>query len=76
MREWPQYQARFTFSFTPRLYRIADKEMRLLPRATIADTFLFPDTVTFEAGFPTQVSAFNPAANWQNELAEMANTML
>ena len=75
MREWPQYQARFAVSFSPRLYRISDKQMKLLPRTTVADTFVQPDSLTFEAEFPAQVSAFNPAANWQTEIAEMVRAM-
>jgi hypothetical protein len=76
MREWPQYRAQFALSFSPRFYRIADSAMRLLPRATVEETFLHPESLMFEASFPSQVSAFNPSANWQVQLAEMADLLL
>lgn len=76
MRKWPQYQAQFALSFSPRLYRISDPEMRLLQRALVEDTYLRPDSVTFDATFPARVSAFNPADRWQVELANMADTLL
>jgi hypothetical protein len=76
MRGWPQYQAQFALSFSPRLYRIADQDMRLLPRAVVAETFIRPDSLKFDATFPARVSAFNPAERWQTELVRMAEALL
>ena len=76
MRGWPQYQAQFALSFSPRLYRISDQAVRLLRRAVVEETFVRPDSLTFEATFPARVSAFNPAEQWQAELVRMADALL
>lgn len=71
MRDWQQYGARFSLSFAPRLYRIRDEAMLLLPRATVEETFLRPDSLSFEVAFPARVSAYNPSLQWQSDLGAM-----
>ncbi|MCA0015563.1 PD-(D/E)XK motif protein [Mesorhizobium sp. B292B1B] len=70
MRSWSVYQARHVITFT-RLYSVDDPEMRLLTSALIGQTFVVPGSVNFELQLPTRVSTFNPAANWQTEVASM-----
>ena len=71
MSDWSAYSTRYTPTFPPRLYRVADPAMRLLRREEIAATFVAPGSLTFTLHFPDRVSAFNPAANWQDELSQM-----
>lgn len=70
MRGWSAYQIRLQITFT-RLYAINDPEMRLLTSAALDGTFVVPSSVSFELQLPTRVSAFNPAQNWQGEVAAM-----
>jgi hypothetical protein len=65
MATWSPYQAKFTPTFAPRLYRVADPEMRLLRREEIEKTYVLPDSVSFEAVFPDQITQVNPLPNWQ-----------
>ncbi|WP_210214382.1 hypothetical protein, partial [Sinorhizobium meliloti] len=67
---WSAYQIRLQITFT-RLYAINDPEMRLLTSAALDGTFVVPSSVSFELQLPTRVSAFNPAQNWQGEVAAM-----
>lgn len=71
MRDWAAYQGRYGISFA-RLYSVDDPAMRLLTSSLIDQTFAVPSSVTFELQLPNQVSAFNPATNWQAEVAAMA----
>lgn len=71
MRTWSVYQQRFAMTFA-RLYDAADPQMRLLDRGLVEQTFAVFDSVTFEMLFPSLVSAYNPAENWQLEIAAMA----
>ena len=71
MRDWSAYATRYTATFPPRLYRVADTAMRLLRREDVAATFVAPASMSFTMHLPDQVSAFNPAPSWQHELAEM-----
>lgn len=70
MRGWNAYQVRYMITFT-RLYSVDDPEMRLLTSALIDQTFAVPGSVSFELQLPPRVSTFNPAANWQTEVASM-----
>lgn len=47
--------------------------MRLLDRGLVEQTFIVPDSMRFEALFPSRVSSYNPAENWQQELAAMVH---
>lgn len=71
MREWSAYTVRYSHSFAPRLYRVADPAMALLERSTIAETCVVPSSVSFSALFPERVSAFNPAENWLTAISEI-----
>lgn len=71
MRGWSVYQIRHAISFA-RLYAVDDPEMRLLTSALLDQTFAVPGSVSFELELPASVSAFNPAASWQAEIAAMA----
>lgn len=71
MSDWSAYATRYTPTFPPRLYRVADPAMRLLRREQVATTFVAPDSLTFSVHFPDRVSAFNPAPSWQSELSQM-----
>jgi hypothetical protein len=71
MREWSAYAIRYTATFPPRLYRVADPAMRLLRREVLEDTFVSPASVSFSMAIPDSVSAFNPAASWQQEIVGM-----
>jgi hypothetical protein len=68
MSGWVVYQRHFTITFG-RLYDVADPAMRLLTREAIEQTFAVVDSVTFSLLLPERVSAFNPSARWQEELA-------
>ena len=70
MRGWSVYQQRYGITFA-RLYDVEDQEMRLLDRGLVEQTFTVPDSVKFEVLLPSKLSAFNPAENWQQELAAM-----
>jgi hypothetical protein len=71
MAQWGAYSTRYSHTFPPRLYRVADPAMRLLTREMLADTFAEPASVSFALHLPEQVSAYNPAANWQDALASI-----
>jgi hypothetical protein len=71
MRGWSVYQQRYAITFA-RLYDVADPEMRLLDRGLIEQTFVVPESVRFELSVPSLVSTYNPAENWQQELAALA----
>ncbi len=71
MSEWSAYGTRYTHSFPPRLYRVADPSMRLLRREDLATTFIVPSSLSFTLHIPDRVSAFNPAPNWQDELSSI-----
>ena len=70
MRAWHMYQQRFAITFA-RLYDVAAPEMRLLNRALVEQTFAVPDSLTFELALPSLLSAYNPAENWQQEVAAL-----
>ncbi|TPK87011.1 PD-(D/E)XK motif protein [Mesorhizobium sp. B2-4-13] len=71
MRGWNVYQQRFAITFA-RLYDVADPEMRLLDRGLVEQTFVVPDSLSFELAVPSLLSAFNPVEDWQKEIAAMA----
>lgn len=71
MKDWTAYATRYTATFPPRLYRLADPAMRLLDRADVARTFVVPSSLAFTLHIPDSVSAFNPATSWQSELSRM-----
>jgi hypothetical protein len=71
MRGWSVYQQRYTVSFA-RLYDVADPGMHLLDRELIQQTFADPDSLTFELTIPSIVSAYNPADDWQKQIAAIA----
>lgn len=68
---WAAYQQRFALTFA-RLYDVHDPSMRFLDRLLVEQTFVVPDSLTFELALPSQVSTYNPAENWQQEVARMA----
>ncbi len=70
MKDWVAYQGKYAITFA-RLYSVDDPEMRLLTSSLIDQTFAVPGSVSYELQLPTLVSAFNPAANWQAEIASM-----
>lgn len=72
MADWSVYGTRYAHSFLPRLYRLDDQSMRLLTRDVLARTFVQPDGLTFTMHLPDQVSAHNPAPNWESELERIA----
>ncbi len=73
MSGWSVYQARYAIMFA-RIYAVDDPEMRLLTSALLDQTFAVPGSVSFELQLPSRVSAFNPAASWQSEIATMVTT--
>ncbi|KPH77317.1 PD-(D/E)XK motif protein [Bosea vaviloviae] len=75
MHDWSAYATRYTATFQPRLYRVADTAMRLLRREAVAKTFVAPASLSFAMHLPDQVSAFNPAPRWQQELAGMVHSL-
>lgn len=75
MSGWNVYQVRHVSTFT-RLYSVDDPEMRLLTSALLDQTFAVPGSVSFELQLPTRVSTFNPAENWQTEVAAMIPSKL
>jgi hypothetical protein len=75
MSGWAVYQQHFTITFA-RLYDVADTEMRLLVRETVEQTFVNPESLSFELDIPARLSAFNPAEDWQTEIAAMVRDQL
>lgn len=75
MKDWSVYSIRYTSTFSPKLYRIADPAMRMLRRKEIEETFVLPQSLSFTMTFPDTVSAFNPALNWQGEIASMLSQL-
>ena len=71
MQEWSAYGTRYTHTFLPRLYRVEDTAMLTLNRDLLAQTFVQPEGLAFTMHIPEQVSAFNPAPNWEVELETM-----
>lgn len=76
MSEWSVYSNRYTATFPPRLYRIADPAMRLLRREIVEETFVSPASLSFTMALPEAVSAFNPAASWQQEIAGIVRRLI
>ena len=68
MQEWSVYQTRYAHTFLPRLYRVDDPAMLLLGRDLLSRTFVQAQGLSFTMHIPEQVSAFNPAPNWEAEL--------
>lgn len=75
MRDWPQYAVRYALTFAPRLYRIRDDGMALLARSAVEETFLRPDSLTFEVAFPARISPYNPSHDWQADLGSIVAAM-
>ncbi|MFT6943440.1 MAG: hypothetical protein ACJAUW_000009 [Yoonia sp.] len=75
MKDWSVYQTRYTHSFSPRLYRVADPSMRLLRREEVSLTYVVPSSLSFTLHFPDSVSAFNPAPSWQAELSHFVQRL-
>lgn len=73
MRNWSTYAVRYTHTFAPRLYRVADPAMRILRREELDRTFVLSDSVSFTLHIPDQVSAFNPAASWEDGVARIVD---
>ena len=71
MRGWNVYQQRFAITFA-RLYDLSDPNMHLLDRNIVDQTFAVPESLSFELAVPSTLSAFNPAEDWQKEIATMA----
>lgn len=71
MRGWSVYQQRYAITFA-RLYDVSDPDMRLLHRNLVEQTYADPDSLTFELTIPSIVSAYNPAEDWQKQIAAMA----
>ncbi len=70
---WSVYQARYAITFA-RLYSVDDPEMRLLTSEVLDQTFAIPGSVSFDLQLPSRVSHFNPATNWQSEIAALATS--
>jgi hypothetical protein len=71
MQEWSVYQTRYAHTFLPRLYRVDDPAMLLLGRDLLGRTFVQAQGLSYTMHIPEQVSAFNPAPNWEAELELM-----
>ena len=71
MRNWSAYQQRYALTFA-RLYDVMDEAMRLLERGLVEQTYVVPDSLNFDLALPLLVSAFNPADDWQQEIAKIA----
>ena len=71
MQGWGVYGTRYAHSFPPRLYRLDDPAMRLLDRELLSRTFVQPDGLSFTMHLPSQVSPFNPAPSWEDEIEAM-----
>lgn len=71
MRERSAYCTQYVHTFLPRLYRVDDPAMRLLRRDMLAETFVQAQGLSFTMHIPEQVSAFNPASNWEAELESL-----
>ena len=76
MAEWTAYQTTFRTTFTPRLYDLTDPDVRLLRRADVADKFVDPGTVEYQADLPAAVNGRNPAANWTLALGRIVRERL
>jgi hypothetical protein len=73
MQEWSAYRTRYTHTFLPRLYRVEDPAMLTLSRTLLSQTFVQPQGLAFTMHIPDQVSAFNPAPNWETDVETMVN---
>ncbi len=71
MQEWSVYGTRYAHTFLPRLYRVDDPAMLLLRRDLLGRTFVQAEGLSYTMHIPEQVSAFNPAPNWEAELELM-----
>ena len=74
MSGWAVYQKRYAINFA-RLYSVQDPKMRLLTSTLLEQTFAVPASVTFELQLPEYISSFNPADNWQVEIAAMVTSI-
>ena len=70
MDDWSAYKQRYAITFS-RLYEIDDPEMRLLSRELVEQTFAVAASLSFELALPSMISTYNPAQNWQAEVAKM-----
>lgn len=73
MADWGVYGTRYVHSYPPRLYRLDDPEMLLLTREILAHTFVQPSGLSFTMHVPDRVSAYNPAASWEDQFEVMLN---
>lgn len=76
MSTWAAYQVPFRTTFTPRLYDVADPDVRLIRRADLLGSFVDPTSVTYAVDLPATVNGLNPVANWSRELVRLVGAVV
>ncbi len=71
MASWGIYQQKLVLTFTPRLYEMADPDVRFIRRADLVGTFVSPDDIHYRVDLPDVVGPRNPVLSWQRALVKM-----
>lgn len=71
MSEHQIYTAKFSMTFTPRLYDLDDDSMLLLRRTDLEGTFVRADDLAFSLELPSIVAPGNPASSWAHVVTQL-----
>jgi hypothetical protein len=76
MRDWPAYQAAWTLTFTPRLYRLGDSDIRIIRRADLAGLHVSADHIRYRMDLPPVINATNPHSDWIAGVSSLVRSWL
>jgi hypothetical protein len=60
------YVTTYAMNYIPRLYDLSDKDMLLISREELEQTFINPNHIEFVVDFPPSVSHENPLPDWKS----------
>ncbi len=76
MAQWQVYGERFRATFTPRLYDLADPDVRIIRRRDLAGTYVSPADIQYRIDLEPNINGMNPVASWQHTVVELVRAAL
>lgn len=76
MADLKAYSARFNLTFSPRLYDMSDRAVRIIRQSDLEGTFVSPQDLSFRLDLPAHVGPGNPEVNWQRTVTHMVRAQL
>jgi hypothetical protein len=70
MQSWPEFRKEYAISFSPRLYDMADPDMKALRSEHLAGLFVDTGEVEYALQLPERINDRNPDRAWQRLLVE------